>query len=91
MKKLILASLLSATTLFGSAFAAEVTSLNDGELLAMPTLNYFGSGPQALGSNATWTANSSSSVFGYANGYGFAANGFWSGTPMVGSNTSTST
>ena len=90
MKKIILASLLAATSM-SNAFAVAVTSLPDGTLLNMATLNYFGTGPQALDSNTTWTSDTANSVYGYTNGYGFGSNGFWSGTPMVGLNSSSNT
>ncbi|WP_338845178.1 PEP-CTERM sorting domain-containing protein [Massilia sp. W12] len=87
MKKLILASLLGGAFVM-SAQAAHITELNDGTALNMQVLNYFGSGPQNLDANTVWTSNSTNSVYGYTNGYGFAGNGSWSGASvtMVGSN-----
>ena len=90
MKKIILASLLAATSM-SNAFAVAITSLPDGTLLNMATLNYFGTGPQALDSNTVWTSDTANSVYGYTNGYGFANNGYWSGVPMVGVNSSGNT
>jgi hypothetical protein len=80
-----------------AAHANLVTSIPGGTVITMPSLNYFGPGPQAFGSGITWTSTNASnqggSVFGYTGGYGFAGNGFWDGAvgPMAGLNDSTLT
>jgi len=83
---LIAAAAIAATP----ASAALVTSLNGSTAVTMPTLNYFGPGPQALTADIEWTSTNDTrqggSVFGYESGYGFSANGFWSGFPMAGVN-----
>lgn len=72
--------------------AAVVTSLPGGTVLIMPITNYFGAGPKILAPGVTWSSQSSRSVFGYTNGYGFSSNGMWnSGLTMIGSNDSSST
>lgn len=72
------------------ASAALVTSLPGGTSVGMPVVEYFGPGPQVFGPGITWTStnatNQGGAVFGYTNGYGFSANGFWFGFPMAGVN-----
>jgi len=75
-----------AVSLAAPASAAFVTSLSTPTAIVMPSVNYFGSGPQAFGP-MTWTSDYGRSVFGYTGGYGFGSNGFWSGTPMAGLDT----
>ncbi len=89
MKKLTLAVLCALAGL--TAQAAQVTSLPGGTVLAMPALNYFGTGPQNLAPGVDWSSAYNYSVFGYTGGYGFADNGSWSGLSMAGTNDSTST
>ena len=88
---LIMAAALTAS----QAGATIVLSYAGGTAQAMPTLNYFGPGPQTFGSpTITWSSTNAStqggSVFGYTGGYGFLANGFWGATvgPMAGVNDS---
>jgi hypothetical protein len=77
-----------------SAQAALVTSLPGGTVFPMPSIGYFGPGPQNFGPGITWSSTNSSnqggSVFGYTGGYGFGGNGFWDGSlgPMAGLNDS---
>lgn len=72
------------------ATATVVTSLPGGTLQAMPTINYFGPGPQSFGSGITWSSTNAiyqgGSVFGYTGGYGFGSNGYVSGVSMAGLN-----
>ena len=67
--------------LLASAGATVVTSIPGGTVTPMPNINYFGAGPQTFGPGIVWSStnavNQGGSVFGYNNGYGFVANGFW--------------
>jgi hypothetical protein len=75
-----------------SANAALIsTSPTDSTSLPMLADNTFSSGPITMASGITWTSTQSSSVYGYANGYGFGGNGNWIGTPMMGLNSSSGT
>jgi hypothetical protein len=64
-----------------------------GSNLPMPSVNYFGPGPETYG-NYTWTSTNASnqggSVYGYTGGYGYFGNGVWDGAlgPMAGVNDS---
>jgi hypothetical protein len=94
MKKVYLVFAL-ATLLFAIQAGATVTIGTQGSNLFMPTVNYFGGGPQFGGPpNYTWTStnttNQGGSVFGYTGGYGFIGNGSWDGSlgPMAGVNDS---
>jgi hypothetical protein len=66
------------------------TSLPSGTVIAMPSVNYFGQGPQTVVPGITWSSTSSSSTFGFTGSYGFGENGPWDGTlgPMPGLNSS---
>jgi len=82
--------------LFASAKANVITSDPGWTVYPMPTLDYFGAGPQTFGSpvTVTWSSTNSSndggSVFGYDMGYSFGANGNWDSTlVMAGLNDST--
>jgi hypothetical protein len=76
------------------ASASVVTSIPGGTVVPMPSVNYFGPGPQSFGPGITWSSTNASnqggSVFGYTGGYGFGGNGFWDGAlgPMAGVNDS---
>jgi len=94
MKK-IFAVLAVSVFLLALQAGATVTIGTPGSDLFMPTVNYFGGGPQFGGPpNYTWTSTNTSnqggSVFGYTGGYGFLGNGFWDGSlgPMAGVNDS---
>lgn len=89
MKKLVIASTLAL--LFASgAYAAPVTSLT-GTVVPMSPDNAFAAGPITQTPGIVWSADSTSSVFGWTYGYGFGGNGSWSGNPpMAGTNTGTS-
>lgn len=92
MKKLY-ALLVVSMFLLAVQAGATVVIGQVGSNLPMPTVNYFGSGPQTHG-NYTWSSTNAStqdgSVYGYTGGYGYLANGFWNGTlgPMAGVNDS---
>lgn len=93
MKKTLLLSLALTVVSAGQAAASVVFSLSPGGFIQMPSINYFGPGPQAF-SDYTWTSTNATfqagSVFGYTGGYGYLSNGFWDGTlgPMAGVNDS---
>ncbi len=87
---LLIASLALASA---SASAALITALpGDSTAVAMPSVNYFGTGPQTVAPGITWSSTNSGrqggSVFGYTSSYGFGGNGFWNGFPMAGVNSS---
>ena len=92
MKKLY-ALLVVSMFLLAVQAGATVVIGQVGSNLPMPTVNYFGSGPQTFG-NYTWSSTNAStqggSVYGYTGGYGYLANGFWDGAlgPMAGVNDS---
>ena len=89
LRKIILGCTLALALLAGQKVdAAVVSSLPNGINVPMPAINYFGTGPQAMAPGITWTAEYINSVFGYTGGYGFAANGFWNGLTMMGTNNS---
>ena len=80
--------------------ATVVTSIPGGTVIAMPAIDYFGSGPATFGAGSfagTWTStnsfNNGGSVFGYSGTFGpyvFGGNGQWTGVlgPMAGLNDS---
>jgi len=82
--------------LAASAGASVVTSIPGGTVIPMPAMDYFGGGPISFGPSnlvkwgSTNTKNQGGSVFGYTGGYGFGANGAWTGArgPMAGLNDS---
>jgi hypothetical protein len=92
MKKLY-ALLVVAVFLLVVQAGATVIIGQVGSNLPMPTVNYFGAGPQTFG-NYTWSSTNAStqggSVYGYTGGYGYLANGSWDGAlgPMAGVNDS---
>src|ERR1019366_890321 len=92
MKKLYALLVVSMFLLVVQAGATVIVG-QVGSNLPMPTVNYFGAGPQTFG-NYTWSSTNAStqggSVYGYTGGYGFIANGFWDGKlgPMAGVNDS---
>lgn len=88
IKTLALCAALAATAT--TAQAAHVTSLAGGSVYTLPAVNLFTTGPQTITPGITWTSQSSNSVFGWTNGYGFAGNGYWD-ISMIGSNDGTST
>lgn len=90
MKKKFLAVLVGLVIMLGTTgpvSAALVTSLPDGEIILMPSINYFGGDSQTVTSNITWSStnqtNQGGSVFGYTGGYGFADNGYWDGSMVM--------
>jgi len=96
-KKLVcaVAGLAMAICLMANPAAAVlVNSLPGGTVIPMPTLEYFGPGPQVFGPGITWSStnalNQGGSVFGFTGGYGFSGNGFWDSNigPMAGVNDS---
>jgi len=76
------------------AAAVLVNSLPGGTVIPMPTLEYWGPGPQVFGPGITWSSTNASnqggSVFGFTGGYGFLGNGYWDLNigPMAGLNDS---
>ena len=92
MKKLF-ALLVVSMFLLAVQAGATVVIGQVGSNLPMPTINYFGAGPQTYG-NYTWSSTNAStqggSVYGYTGGYGYLANGSWDGAlgPMAGVNDS---
>lgn len=74
------------------AAAAVINTLPGGTAQVMPDLGYaaFTAGPVTFG-DITYTSTNSNSVIGWSYGYGFAGNGFWSGNPMAGVNTTNGT
>jgi len=84
MKMTKIAALLvtAAALMVSQAGATVVFSYSGGTPQTMPALEYFGPGPQTFGSpTITWSSTNATmqggSVFGYNEGYGFLANGFW--------------
>jgi hypothetical protein len=71
------------------AGATVITSLSGGTSVPMPSVDYSGAGPQTFGPGITWTSSYSNANFGWTGYYGFVGNGFWSGTPMAGTNSPT--
>ena len=70
-----------------SASASVITTLPGGTAVPIPAVNsYFTTGPDTLAPGITYTGNAPYAVFGYTGGYGFASNGSWSGTSMIGLN-----
>lgn len=68
---------------------AVITSLPSSAYIQMPSINYFGSGPQSF-NGVQWSSTNGSAVYGYTSGYGFGGNGSWDGGlgPMAGVNSS---
>lgn len=44
--------------------AIDITSLPDGTIIPMPTINYQGIGPQTFGPGITWTASNAFAKIG---------------------------
>lgn len=90
IKNLALCAALAASAT--AAQAAHVTTLSGGSVYTIPALNLFTAGPHDIAPGITWTADNSNSVFGWTGGYGFSANGFWSGSSMsmIGTNSGSS-
>jgi hypothetical protein len=95
MRKFLAPVAMVVALMLAQAGASVVTSLPGGTVIPMPGLNYFGSGPQSFGPGITWSSTNAfdqgGSVFGLTGGYGFGANGSWTGAlgPMAGVNDST--
>ena len=71
----------------GTAQAIPITSLTGATTYEFSALNYQGSGAKTIAPGITWSSQSSGSVYGWTNGYGFAGNGGWnSPLSMIGSN-----
>jgi hypothetical protein len=90
MRRLSLLAAACAAFAFGHAQAAVVSSLPGATSYAIAPLNEFTAGPVAIAPGITWSAGSPNSVYGWTGGYGFGSNGVWSGVPMIGTNTPTS-
>ena len=101
MRQFLVPLLLAAILLVVQAGASVVTSIPGGTVIAMPSVDYFGPGPQTFGAGSfavTWTStnafNGGGAAFGYAGTYGpysFVNNGQWTGAmgPMAALNDST--
>lgn len=76
-KPAALAALAAALLLPAGARAGLVHAL-DGRVVTVPALDYSGAGPQALGSNITWSSDWAGARFGHTGEYGLAGNGHWS-------------
>jgi len=93
LKAALLIAIFAAAILPAGANVLIGPATPQADAIQIPTLNYFGPGPQAY-SNYTWTSTNATyqdgSVFGYTGGYGFAGNGSWDGLlgPMIGLNDS---
>ncbi|SEF59753.1 PEP-CTERM protein-sorting domain-containing protein/MYXO-CTERM domain-containing protein [Bryocella elongata] len=76
--------------MFGSAAAraSEVTSISNGTVYTIPSVNQQGAGPETVATGITWTSTNSGAVFGYSDTYGFNDNGIWNGLSMAGVNSS---
>jgi hypothetical protein len=71
----------------------SITDLTvNGVVESMPTVNYFGTGPETFGSGITWSSTNASnqggSVYGYTGEYGFITSTWNDFTPMAGLNDS---
>ena len=85
MRRLLAATtLLAGLAVASQASAALVTSLPGGTILAMPVVNYQGTGPQTLAPGVTWSSTHSNSVFGYVGNYALDGNGNWNTLPFMG-------
>jgi hypothetical protein len=71
--------ILILTFFLPQAQGALVSSLPAGTVDAMPTVNYFGLGPQTF-SNIVWTSTLENDVFGYSGSDAFGSNGTWTGS-----------
>jgi hypothetical protein len=86
IKSIVLAGIVSVG-FASNGLASVITSLPSGSVIAMPIVNDFGTGPHTFGSpTITWSSTDPEAVFGYNGGYGFNANGSWSGLDMTGTN-----
>ena len=92
MKKMVIAVIMTTGVFASSVQAAPVTSLPGGTVVPMAADNVFSAGPFVQAPGITWSSASSNSVFGWTQGYGFAENGQWQGSPpMIGTNDGFST
>jgi PEP-CTERM motif len=103
MRKLFAPLAIVVILMVSQAGASVVTSLPTGTVIPMPSVDYFGNGPQTFGVGGfgvTWSSsnafNNGGSVFGYDGlygAYGFGTNGQWTGAlgTMAGVNDSTYT
>jgi hypothetical protein len=73
------------------ANANSVISLPGGTVVPMAASNLFTAGPVTQAPGITWTGGYSNSVFGWTDSYGFGDSGYWTDTPMIGTNDQTST
>jgi hypothetical protein len=74
-------------TISALANANEVTSIPGGSVIALPSVDYVGAGPQSF-TGGTWSSTYGVSVFGWNGGYTFGTNGNWdSALVMAGLNT----
>lgn len=82
VKKMMFVLAMSAAAL--TAHAAVVTTLPGGTPLAIPAAEQLGdAGPETVAPGVTFTSTNGS-AYGYTGGYSFVSNGNWSGTPMLG-------
>lgn len=67
------------------AHATVVSTLTGATAIVLPTANSTNTTSAQIAPGITFTAPTPS-VYGWTNNYGFASNGTWNGTPMLGSN-----
>src|ERR1039458_6878951 len=100
LKATLLIAILAAAALPAGATITIGSATPTVDTIQIPTLNYFGPGPQSFtgtdaASTYTWSSTNATtqggSVYGYTGGYGFVGNGYWDGAlgPMIGVNDST--
>src|SRR5262245_31195819 len=73
------------------AWAAVVSSLPSPVSVPIPQANLFTAGPEQIAPGITWSSDTSSSVFGWTQGYSFGQNGGWAGSSLtiIGTNSAT--
>jgi hypothetical protein len=91
MKTLRIVAAVAAVIASFSAHAVSVTSLSGSTTYSFAPVNLFTTGPETVAPGITWSSDTSWSVYGWTNGYGFAGNGSWYGLSMIGSNSPTAT
>ncbi len=90
MKTIVLA-LATAAGIFANIPSVEATVVHTSAVgstqYAFPAVDDFTSGPVAVTSNITWASNNkfgqATALYGWALGYSFGANGFWTGQPPM--------
>lgn len=72
MRRMVLAALALCAIAPSAASATVITgfgSLPGGNPIYLPSANYVGSGPVAVGGGVTWSSNQSNSLYGWTGGY----------------------